>query len=239
MMLAVPVTTLMKRLQPDDLTIQFDTVAYKGAVGDGDIVKLEIKGEDVTQYYKHHYGDFVYLFFDGEQPESEFMTEWTIYKDTEMANWRRKAAAILSTYNPLSNYDMKETTSGSGDTTATRTGSIKNTAQNTYTSSDETSNFETTYDNDSVEGTTHLRNKTSGSGNDTSNGESTTNYNNVQDTATSKTTSNLTRTGNIGVTTSTQMIREILKLNYNWYYDILETFAQKVFYLLADDEEYY
>lgn len=238
-MLAIPVVTLMKSLQPDDLNINIDTVAYNGALGDGRNINLELKGEDIIQYYKHNYGDFFYLSFDGEQPESEFMSEWAIYKYTEIANWRRKASAILSDYNPLSNYDMQETNSGTDETTATRTGSITNKAENTYESSDDTSNFETTYDNDSVEGTTHLRNATKGLGTDTSKGESTTNYNDIKDRAESITKSTITRSGNIGVTTATQMIQEILKLNYNWYYSILETFAQKVFYLLADDEEYY
>lgn len=55
------VKTLMEKIQPDELAIKFGDITYY--TGDGKRAKVDIKGEDILQYYKQHYGNKVFIYF--------------------------------------------------------------------------------------------------------------------------------------------------------------------------------
>lgn len=153
-----------------------------------------------------------------------FKRMWDLYINTNTPNWSKIIKAYEMEYNPISNYDMTETenthhngnneiliessiNNSSNSTGNTNSFNTKPSTVNSYVTSDENPSGRlsgyTTSDSD-VTGTTSMEN----SSNTTANNSRTESYADVK--------RDLSRSGNIGVTTSQQMLQseiDLRKLN--------------------------
>lgn len=178
--------------------------------------------------------------------------------------WDKEFATLNFDYNPISNYDMTETETGSGTTGNTRTNTGTQTDANTGTVSTTHTGTQGTSDNNTVSGTStgsadrglygfnsseSVGDSTDSTTNTTSTTAtgSSTRTDNLTDSRTDNTTRTrtdnlsesesgthsdtrtLTRSGNIGVTTSQQMIEAERELNkWNYFYNIVFPSIDKV-----------
>lgn len=126
--------------------------------------------------------------------------------------WNKIREVYITNYKPLENYDMTEnstlTTSKNEDISSNTT--TKNTQVNDNTVSSSVYGFNSVNDVNSDKETSTMNITTDNT--DTTSGNTTSN---------STDTNQLTRHGNIGVTTSQQMFEAELKLRENLYYDII------------------
>lgn len=178
--------------------------------------------------------------------------------------WVKEYATLNFDYNPISNYDMTETETGSGTTGNTRTNTGTQTDANTGTVSTTHTGTQGTSDTSSASGTSSgssdrglygfNSSKSVGDSTDATESETTTTAtgsstrtDNLTDNRTDNTTRTrtdnlsetesgthsdtrtLTRSGNIGVTTSQQMIEAERELNkWNYFYNIVFPSIDKV-----------
>ena len=172
----------------------------------------------------------------------------TYLADVYYSNWERLYNTLSFEYNPISNYDMTETetVSDTGENTKQQTTTDTATESRSDTSESEASNNTTTSNNVNgtqtgkktgfnsgsfVDDTQQLNNQTeSGATNNTSTAETSssktgslnsTNTVNGTDTTSKNIERELNRSGNIGVTTSQQMIESERNL-YLWrFFDVV------------------
>lgn len=167
-------------------------------------------------------------------------------------NWEREYNTLDLNYNPISNYDMTETESISGETSSettatgtvgnvvTNTGTVGNTRTETGESSASGSTENDIYGFNSVnavndtsnENTSNATAETTTTETRTDNlSENSTRTDNLKNVGTGETSTvrNLTRSGNIGVTTSQQMIESERHLYlWNFFYTIVFPSVDKV-----------
>lgn len=196
-------------------------------------------------------------FTNYNDPHNTFMESWVDYKADQMPNWQRIAHAYNLQYNPIHNYDRTETETISAKKDGTNTESfddytVKQDLPPLVNTTHKYGNGETgnnsvdsvqnemsvaTYNNEPVQTTI---NKTTGT--EKTENSYTENVDTVDTTYTGKrsiatdetgnTTRNLNISGNIGVTTSVQMITEELKLRkFDMLDYIIEGFAKKYLFL--------
>ena len=194
---------------------------------DGIVTAADIKG------YMEHYGLKNYLYPETADPLEKWALDWNFYKSNP--NFDRLYSAMVAEYKPLENYSMTETgtdkrsidTSNTHTSTedGTDTGTISNSGTNTRTDNttetttrggkiDTTDSGTTTTTNDTTDTTTQSGTvKTDDTGTTT---RKLANSKQVNATDTIGTKDNndhqLTRSGNIGVTTSQQMLESEIKL---------------------------
>lgn len=178
--------------------------------------------------------------------------------------WVKEYATLNFEYDPISNYDMTETETGSGTTGNTRTNTGTQTDANTGTVSTTHTGTQGTSDTSSASGTSSgssdrglygfNSSESVGDSTDATESETTTTAtgsstrtDNLTDSRTDNTTHTrtdnlsesesgthsdtrtLTRSGNIGVTTSQQMIEAERELNkWNYFYNIVFPSVDKV-----------
>ena len=155
----------------------------------------------------------------------------TTYKVYEQS-WQRLYTALTSEYNPINNYSMTEsgedtrTNTGTQSTSGTRSGTETETPNLTNTTTGENNssgglygfNSAESVPSDTTHGTNTNTNTQSGTVNtDTSDTTSSTRT----DDLTEKSVHTFERSGNIGVTTSQQMIESEIELRKNQFYDIV------------------
>ena len=186
-----------------------------------------------------------------------------IYK-LNYKTWVKEYATLNFEYNPISNYDMTETETGSGTTGNTRTNTGTQTDANTGTVSTTHTGTQGTSDTSSASGTSSgssdrglygfNSSEIVGDNTDATESETTTTAtgsstrtDNLTDARTDNTTHTrtdnlsesesgthsdtrtLTRSGNIGVTTSQQMIEAERELNmWNYFYSVVFPSVDKV-----------
>lgn len=186
-----------------------------------------------------------------------------IYK-LNFSIWDKEFATLNFVYDPISNYDMTETETGSGTTGNTRNNTGTQTDANTGTVSTTHTGTQGTSDTNTVSGTStgsadrglygfnsseSVGDSTDSTTNTTSTTAtgSSTRTDNLTDSRTDNTTRTrtdnlsesesgthsdtrtLTRSGNIGVTTSQQMIEAERELNkWNYFYNIVFPSVDKV-----------
>ena len=167
-------------------------------------------------------------------------------------NWEHEYNTLDLNYNPISNYDMTETESISGETSSettatgtvgnvvTNTGTVGNTRTETGESSASGSTENDIYGFNSVnavndisnENTSNATAETTTTETRTDNlSENSTRTDNLKNVGTGETSTvrNLTRSGNIGVTTSQQMIESERHLYlWNFFYTIVFPSVDKV-----------
>ena len=118
-------------------------------------------------------------------------------------NWKRIYESLFADYNPIQNYDSTEE--------ITRSGDDKTSVNTDYSQKEKVSAFNTS---------TMLDNRET-----TSNGLASNNYSKTDYNSKVKTT----KSGNIGVTTSQQMIESELQLRKNKFYEILFNDCDEIF----------
>lgn len=162
------------------------------------------------------------LFPAHQQPDflKQNITNWFKRKHTSFS---RMTAALAAEYDPISNYDRHETWTDTPDVAYTKTGGHKNTVSNT--SSSESTVSTSAYNSDSLT-PTDQQNTTGTVG-----GTDTLTY---QDEATKETGTRKHEghvSGNIGVTTSQQMVTSEIELRkYDIYEYICSIFEEDFLY---------
>ena len=140
-------------------------------------------------------------------------------------NWKKLWQNYIAEYNPIDNYNRHEETvlTDTGDDTSVKSGSMTNTMSGTTTATDTS----TIYAFNSNSATDAAGGHSSVSPDTTA----TDTFNNVQDKRTlnteHKTVSDIS--GNIGVTTSAQMIDENIKLwKWNYFNDVFDSIIRLI-----------
>ena len=155
----------------------------------------------------------------------------TTYKVYEHS-WQRLYTALTSEYNPINNYSMTEsgedtrTNTGTQSTSGERSGSETETPNLTNTTTGENNSSGGLYGFNSAESvpsdTTHGTNTNTNTQSGTVNtNTSDTTASTRTDDLTEKNTHTFERSGNIGVTTSQQMIESELELRKKQFYEIV------------------
>lgn len=168
---------------------------------------LNITTPDLYKYFTIKYSEFRYR-SDNELTIAEtvnFVTK--IYND----NFTRKVNALTIEYKPLENYDSTETEEVTNNLTQNTNSTANATTKtnNSSNSSEESISKISPYDSE------NFNNNTSDTGTISATGEITTtdeNSNDLTNTENGKTSRTMTRHGNIGVTTSQQMLESELNL---------------------------
>ena len=155
----------------------------------------------------------------------------TTYKVYEQS-WQRLYRALTAEYNPINNYSMTEsgedtrTNTGTQSTNEERSGTEKETPNLTNTTTGENSsngglfgfNSAESVPSDTTHGTNTNTNTQSGTVNTETGGTSLTTR---TDALTEKNVHTFERSGNIGVTTSQQMIESEIELRKKQFYNIV------------------
>lgn len=168
---------------------------------------LNIGTNELYKYFTIKYSDFRYR-SDNALTIAEIVTNVSlIYND----NFTRKVNALTIDYKPLENYDSTETE----ETTNNLTQNTNTTANATTKTNNSSSSSEENVSKVSPYDSENFNNNTSDSGTLSATGETTTtdeNSNDLTNTENGKTSRTMTRHGNIGVTTSQQMLESELNL---------------------------
>ena len=226
-----------------DLSTNQLSVIYTRVVEGVPENNLLIDGQVAKDYFNRLYGNWTVMAIDS----ADFLNLWNLHNNTESFNLYKMIEAFNSEYDPISNYDSnireewikgkQETTNNYGASTTTNNyGATKTTTTQGATATTQI-NSETTADN-----TLDYKNRTKSQ----INGDSVTNTNQA-DAREDSTTTNaredksttesytdvrvFTQKGNIGVTTSQQMIQsslELYKQNPTLYY--LDNFVKRYCY---------
>ena len=133
---------------------------------------------------------------------------WVIALDKYFDNWNRIANAFFSDYNPISNYDLTE-----------HEGTAVNSKVVTTTKDNITDNKLAGFNSDDTDLSTTTKSE---------NNSEVTSEGSDEDNTSSR---DLTRSGNIGVTTSQQMIESELELRKKNIYDIIYNDLDKLLFL--------
>lgn len=189
----------------------------EGHIWDGLAVPSQMSKETFINTIMFQYGEMETLFSDPEAMAFAIQT-WSNKNNWSMV---KAAAAINVSYDPLNNYDRTETRSRteSGTNTGTVTDSGNTSVTSTTSGTNANEHTVSAYDSSSYSADNKDEGSTSGSGISTGT-DSNTRTDNL---AHSNTESESIRAyGNIGVTTSQQMLESELNVSL---YNIYDTFA--------------
>lgn len=201
-----------------------------------------LEGATVSAFLLHRYGSLETLYKEAAEAKAAF----ALWSSVMLPNWTRMYEALEAEYAPLENYDMKErmtndavtktygkTTTRTDNLAHTKTGNDTNTPNLTET---ETPNITNARDrgvygfnsqpNNAVPDSEETETET-GTNTTTTTGTSRTDYNTTEsDTGTQGVVEGgsdtetrnylLTRSGNIGITTSQQMLESEMELRRKW-----------------------
>ena len=132
------------------------------------------------------------------------------WSNTRLPEWKRVEAALTAEYNPIYNFDRNEDYADTNTEKETGTSNSTSNTESTANGTNESTESETAFNTES------FKNRTKNSGTDTANStaSATNNSNNTVTRETSvKHTAHLY--GNIGVTTTQQMMQEELDMRRN------------------------
>lgn len=222
---------------------------YTNAAGETVTSSYNCLGSNIWSYMDYAYSLFQFIArVDSEIPAKYSLYRmWDIYvSDDVLVNMPRILTAFMSAYNPLENYNGTETTVGSGKSRNHTGGKVKNNTSisNSNISNGENSHYEATYDNT---GNPQLCSRdviktpsteTSGSGDNNytdygnlsvnSDGTINVDNNHVIAATDASNEQTVTKHGNLGVTTSQQMIESEMNLRkFNIIKYIVDRFADK------------
>lgn len=219
---------------------------YFNSEGESINVNYRCKGEQIWSYFDFEYSMFQFPARIGEVPAKETLYRmWDIYVENDvLVNMPRILTALMSEYNPLENYNGVEVTNGSGSSRNHTAGKVKTNTNisNNNTGTGETNHYETTYDNLS---NAQLRSRdTVSNPSMTTSGNADVNYTDygkltvgdkgiidvdnahLVNATDAKNEQTVTKHGNLGVTTSQQMIEAELNLRkFNVIKYIVDRFA--------------
>ena len=228
-------------------------IPYNYVNSNGDTVSdiYECKGLNVWSYMDYEYSLFQFAapasISDNLELRNALYRIWDIYvNDDVLVNMPRILTAFMSEYNPLENYNSIEDTTGSGKSRSHTGGKVKTNTKlsNNITSDGETKHYETTYDN-TINEKLRYRDAVKTPSTETS-GSADTNFtdygalsvntdgtinvdnNHLINATDASNEQKITKHGNIGVTTSQQMIEAEMKLRkFNIIKYIVDRFADQ------------
>lgn len=166
-----------------------------------------ITPEDINVYFFTKYGERFFSYYSDDNNDDGYETFkilWSTYKRNNIYNWTRMLRAYHLEYNPINNYDMTET-----ETTKHEGNNVKETTTTTTTTTDTTTpNRTDVYVTSDENPSGRLSNYTSFSGGTSQNNDGTL----TENETIADISRELTRSGNIGVTTSQQMLQSEIEL---------------------------
>lgn len=199
-----------------------NTISYQvdNAPGNAFVVSLNnvtlISDTMVRSYLKAKYGAFICV---------DLVAKFQVFTSLHVADYSKASAAWVSNYNPLDNYNGEEThiiLDSHGTKTNTRaTDSEHNTVKNEILTGSKTDNYATTYDDT----TPRLESRSESQGgsqsvddltiNNTETFDNTTlSINGISYSAHDVHGETITKKGNLGITTSQQMIQSEIDLRF-------------------------
>lgn len=180
----------------------FDSVEY--------FIPLNIYPSDIYLMWLLRYSNFKYISDDKTEIKSYIDVLSKIYSN----RFTKSVNVLLSEYNPIENYNSTETENIEISGANSSTSEISTTSNGETTSSTTGENTETLSPYDSENFNNNSKNISSA--NATENSSSSDNSSNTMSGTSSQTnTRTLKRSGNIGVTTSQQMIQSEIELRKN------------------------
>lgn len=216
-----------------DLKIQADYIS-----GETTETATLFSGSPVYEYFITHYGDYTYIYSGLFGAVESFRISWESFLIRNKNNIDRRYAALIAEYNPLNNYDSTETETITGDFSreTEKTLNSEKTQTGTVTDSGETSATSKIYGYNSANGV----NDSTATG--TTANTRTDDLTNTDETSETETdissdtkTRQLTRSGNIGVTTSAQMIKGELEIRtYDLALEIIHEFSKEYLYAVGE-----
>ena len=180
----------------------FDSVTYFNP--------FNIQSSDLYMMWVLKYSSFKYISDEFDEIKSYVDILSKIYSD----RFTKSVSVLLSEYNPIENYNSTETESMEikGENSTTSEISTATTGETTTNTTGETTETLSPYDSENF----NNNSKNNSSGATTENSSSSDNSSNTMSGSSSQTNARtLKRSGNIGVTTSQQMIQSELDLRKN------------------------
>lgn len=184
-----------------------------GGIWENVVLPAAINKEQFINTILLNYGEMETLYADPD------MMKFAITNWANINNWSilKAVTAINIEYEPLNNYDRTETRTKSGTNTGTVTDNGNTSVTSTTSGTNENEHKVSAYDSSSYSPDTKDEENTSGSGTSTG-----TSGNTRTDNLAHAEQENVRAFGNIGVTTSQQMLQAELDLSL---YNIYQTFA--------------
>lgn len=173
-------------------------------------IPLNIYSPDLYLMWLLRYSNYKYISDDKDEIKSYIDILTKIYTN----RFTKSVNALLSEYNPIENYNSTETESVeiTGASSTTSENSTTATGETTTNTTGETTETLSPYDSENF----NNNSKNNSSGLTTENSSSSDNSSNTMSGTTSQSNNRtLKRTGNIGVTTSQQMIQSEIELRKN------------------------
>lgn len=180
----------------------FDSVTY--------FIPLNIHSSDLYLMWVLKYSSFKYISDDYDEIKSYVDILSKIYSN----RFTKSVNALLTEYNPIENYNSTETENIeiSGENSSTSENSTTATGENTTNTTGETTETLSPYDSENFNN--NSKNNSSGVTTEKSSSSDSSN-NTMSGTSSQSNNRTLKRSGNIGVTTSQQMIQSELELRKN------------------------
>lgn len=177
-----------------------------------------ISSEDINVYFFTKYGERFFSYYSDDSEDDGYETFkilWSTYKRNNIFNWTRMLKAYHLEYNPINNYDMTET-----EITKHEGNNVKETTTSSSTTTDTTTPNKTdVYVTSDENPSGRLSNYTSFSGGTSQNNDGTL----TENETIADVNRTLSRSGNIGVTTSQQMLQSELELRRMDFVDYVLT----------------
>lgn len=213
------------------------TAEYTPDGGTPETVTL-FSGAPMYEYFSAHYGNYIYIYSGFFGAVESFRISWESFLLRNKNNIDRRYAALIADYNPLHNYDSTETESIIDETThdSDKTSNATKTQNGTATDTGATEGASKIYGYNSTSGVNDSSATSTNNNTHTDNFTNTDEYTETQSDNTDNTREReLRRYGNIGVTTSAQMIQGELGLRtYDLAIEVIRDFAKQYLYAVGD-----
>ena len=186
-----------------------------------------IKSEYFENMFRLKYGTWETL----DETSEDFKHSFYLYNEYMTPNLNKAMSALTAEYNPLNNYEGKtEIIQEYGEQTQNFIKGQESITNTNNAVTDNTEDYVTSYDNDTFSPTGKNKNEYGERISTIKNGKRTDT--NTVDSYTNKITEN--KSGNIGVTTSQQMINAEIELRLKNIYDMyIDNFVKNVCYMVV------
>lgn len=216
-----------------DVTTWANGDDYKNTLGFSLDDTHNVPSELVSLFYVTGYRSFKAI-----TDKAETLNQlWQYYLFEMLPQLQRTYSALMSEYNPIENYNSTETESTTANGTNTSSNIYGSRTDSATTSANNSSvDSVTTFDNTTYNNSGKVEGTSSTTGTNTM-GEHTDTVNGTDTNTVSRT---LARSGNIGVTTSQQMIESemVLRSKAHIISDFLRAFAERYFFIDFSTNEY-
>ena len=247
-------------VEDDPFNINITTTVKDSDGTENTVTLAHYSFDTIISEMLEHYAEWQYTMYyidsrynSHNNPIADFTSKWLDYKNENMGNWQRICVAYNMDYNPIHNYDrVEDGTTNNNDTVGSSNNSTNtfeqlNDATTTHdynpnsTDGISTEYYSTTYDDTTNPKLTGKNNMKGIERTTTNNGTTQTTYANTANTEQSSNgTHHLEVRGNIGVTTTQQMIESEMNLRkFNFLQYIIDGFADYALNYSPESEDDY